>query len=338
MRSVLHGVLAAALALPPSGARAAVAAASGAVSRDVQSLYESCLQQLDAGQSAQAASCLQDVYAGLVNIEKQPRTDLYYVLADAVAASQAAAASEPRTLCIARKLILDYQSREKVATFFRFRKKVQRMSAAVSKALAEAGLTEEQCAAQPATPGEGAEAPSAAPVDRAPLDPSAPIDAVPQPIDAGEPAADAEPARPDAPGDAPAALGARPRAGPAPRPAIQAAAPRSTRKLQLTAKTDLMDAGFATTIVSVSVVGLGGALWAAKVECDARVGSESPCPSPVPQGVRDAGLALMSIGMAGAFVGLAMRWADQRRQRKLRQAPVPVASPSTVGVVWRGRF
>jgi hypothetical protein len=135
---------------------------------------------------------------------------------------------------------------------------------------------------------------------------------------------------------------------PKPKPEVTAApkmvvakatAPRTTRKLGLTAKTDLMDAGFATTIASIGVAGLGGAMWAAKIECDAREGQEEgSCPSPVPQGVRDAGLALMSLGAAGVFVGLSLRWADQRRQRRLRQAPMPSMGPTSVGISWRGQF
>lgn len=343
VQQVLHGALVVALALPPAGARAGAAAADGGANRDVQSLYEACLQQLDGGQAVQAASCLQDVYAGLVNIEKSPRTDLYYVLADAVAASQAAAASEPRTLCLAQKLILDFQSRERVATFYRYRRKVAKMATAVAAALAEAGLTEVQCAADTSptstTPGEAVGTPGEGVTPSGdgtttPGEGVTPTDGTTPPGDEGEPADATTPT--DAVKPSPAV---KPATRPVPRPQVgPGTAPRSTRKLQLTAKTDLMDAGFATTIVSVSVVGLGGALWAAKVECDARVGSESPCPSPVPQGVRDAGLALMSIGVAGAFVGLALRWTDQRRQRKLRQAPLPGATPTSVGVVWRGQF
>jgi hypothetical protein len=54
--------------------------------------------------------------------------------------------------------------------------------------------------------------------------------------------------------------------------------------------------------------------------------------------VRDAGLALMSVGAAAVLVGLSLRWADQRRQRKLRTAPTPTVGPGAVGLGWRGQF
>jgi hypothetical protein len=62
------------------------------------------------------------------------------------------------------------------------------------------------------------------------------------------------------------------------------------------------------------------------------------CPNPPPRGVRDAGLALMSVGAAAVLVGLSLRWADQRRQRKLRTAPTPTVGPGAVGLGWRGQF
>lgn len=323
----LHLVVIAALVVAPAQLRAAGAAADTdmTASQDVQSLYESCLRQLDEGAAAAAASCLEDVYFGLVNIDKIARTDLYYVLADAVGASQQAAESDPQALCLARRLIDDWTERERSVPKLRLRPKVKKLNAAVKEAMAAAGVKSEGCVARRS---------EAAPVGRetqAPLEVTAPTAGTEVPTEVPtegtqvptETPKEATPVKPAAP-----------------RPtAVKPAAPRTMRKLGLTAKTDLLDAGFATTLASIGVAGLGGAMWAAKIECDAREGQEmGSCPSPVPQGVRDAGLALMSIGAAGVIVGLSLRWADQRRQRKLRQAPLPSVGPTSVGIGWRGQF
>lgn len=318
----LHGAIAVTLMLTGAGARAE---GEGAASRDVQSRYEGCLQQLDAGAAAAATACLEEVYSGLIEIDRTPRTDLYYVLADVVAASQAAAETEPRMLCVAQRLLDDWVVRERQVPQLRLRGKVKKMAAAVAKGLEEAGLSAEGCATSEAKPVERVSEPVAV---ATPTEPATEREA---PADGG--------ATPAIEGEKPADAATKPAARPIIKPKVGAGGtPRSTRKLRLTARTDLMDAGFAVTIASVGVAGLGGALWAAKIECDARSASERPCPSPVPQEVRDAGLALMSIGAAGVFVGLALRWTDQRQQRKLRNAPTATASPTSVGVVWRGQF
>ncbi len=126
--------------------------------------------------------------------------------------------------------------------------------------------------------------------------------------------------------------------GPAPVKSKVATKRASVRQLGLTAKTDLMDAGFVTTIAGAGTLGLGGALWAYALECADAGNDKMRCPDAPPRGVRDAGLALMSFGAAAVFVGLTLRWVDQRRQRKLRKAPVPMAGPGVVGMTWQGQF
>lgn len=322
----LHLALIVGLAGPPAELRAASTADADttAATQDVQTLYESCLRQLDEGAAAAAANCLEDVYGGLVAIDRIARTDLYYVLADAVTASTAAAASDPQALCLAHRLIVDWTERERSVPKLRLRGKVKKMAAEVKKAMDAAGVQPEQCVMrrlEVATSGET-------------TGPSEVTEPTP-----GETPVDGTEAKPEE--------GAEPKPAevkPAPvkpvvKPVPKKTTPRTMRKLGLTAKTDLMDAGFATTIASIGVAGLGGAMWAAKIECDAREGrGEGSCPSPVPDGVRDAGLALMSIGAAGVFVGLSLRWADQRRQRRLRQAPMPSMGPTSLGISWRGEF
>jgi len=320
----LHLALIVGLAGPPAELRAASVTAdvdAAAATQDVQTLYESCLRQLDEGAAAAAANCLEDVYGGLVAIDRIARTDLYYVLADAVSASQIAAASDPQALCLGQRLIVDWTERERSVPKLQLRRKVKKMAAEVKKAMDDAGVDPAQCVMRrlaEASAGRETQVPIEVPTPTP--GEGTPLDAEPKPEDGTEP-------KP------------KPEVKAVPRPVVKATAPRTTRKLGLTAKTDLMDAGFATTIASIGVAGLGGAMWAAKIECDAREGQEEgSCPSPVPQGVRDAGLALMSIGAAGVFVGLSLRWADQRRQRRLRQAPMPSMGPTSLGISWRGQF
>lgn len=331
----LHLALIVGLAGPPAEARAASTAdADTAVAtQDVQTLYESCLRQLDEGAAAAAANCLEDVYGGLVAIDRIARTDLYYVLADAVAASTTAAASDPQALCLAHRLIVDWTERERSVPKLRLRGKVKKMAAEVEKAMDAAGVQPEQCVTRRLEVAATRE--TQAPASR----PSGPdlievTDPTPgeTPVDGTDPRPeDGAVVKPNEVKPAPVK--------PVVRPVAKPTTPRTMRKLGLTAKTDLMDAGFATTIASIGVAGLGGAMWAAKIECDAREGQdEGSCPTAVPQGVRDAGLALMSLGAAGVFVGLSLRWADQRRQRRLRQAPMPSMGPTSLGISWRGEF
>jgi hypothetical protein len=296
-------------------------------SQDLQVVYEGCLRQLDDGETTQAAGCLERVYGGLVVIDPIARTDLYYVLADLVGAHRAAASTEPRWLCRARDLVNDYVTRERRAPVVRFRGKVRAMTRGLDKAIREADAQtgRDICLDLPGTTVGG---------------PS--IDATPTPGAATAPPI-TDSATPLVPGPDPSEPAAAitaptPTVDPAAKPAI--AAKRSpVRRLELTAQTDLMDAGFATTLISVGVAGLGGALWAASIECKARHLTESRCdPDPLPEGIRDAGLALMSVGAAGVVVGLALRWVDQRRQRKLRKTPLPLVGTTTVGLEWRMRF
>ena len=315
----LHLALIVGLAGPPAEVRAAntaVEADTAAATQDVQTLYESCLRQLDEGAAAAAANCLEDVYGGLVAIDRIARTDLYYVLADAVSASTIAAASDPQALCLAQRLIVDWTERERSVPKLRLRGKVKKMAAEVKKAMDAAGVDPALCVMRRLEVTGTDEAPGPTEVSE-PTPGETPTEVEPRPVDGAEP----KPAEVQ------------------PKPVVKPTTPRTMRKLGLTAKTDLMDAGFATTIASIGVAGLGGAMWAAKIECDAREGrGEGSCPSPVPQGVRDAGLALMSLGAAGVFVGLSLRWADQRRQRRLRQAPMPSMGPTSLGISWRGEF
>ncbi len=321
---LLHLGLIAGLAVRPAPVRAATTDVAAPASQDVQSLYESCLRKLDEGAAAVAANCLEDVYGGLVAIDTIARTDLYYVLADAVAASQAAAQTDPQALCLAHRLLADWAVRERSVPKLRLRGKVKKLAAQVKEAMTAARVDPNACETV-----RLAEAPAGRET-QAPLDVTAPTPGAEEPKEA-EPTPGV--GTPTEPTPTPTEVKA------VPGPVVKPTAPRATRKLGLTAKTDLMDAGFMTTITSIGVAGLGGAMWAAKIECDAREGQEEgSCPSPVPQGVRDAGLALMSIGAAGVFVGLALRWADQRRQRKLRQAPLPSVGPTSVGLSWRAQF
>jgi len=298
------------VARPAAAAEAAAEAAAGQVG-DVQGLYEGCLRQLDAGEMQTAADCLQRVYNGLVAIDPIARTDLYYVLVDAVTARRRMAADDPRQLCVAKELSDDYAERERRSPT-RFGIKVRRLVKAVDKELAQARAQagRDVCEDGPAT---GAEASPVATTTETGTEPGV-----------AEPKA-VTPAKPVASKPVAVTPGA-------------AAKRASVRQLGLTAKTDLMDAGFVTTIAGAGTLGLGGALWAYALECADAGDDKMRCPDAPPRGVRDAGLALMSVGAAAVVVGLTLRWVDQRRQRKLRKAPVPMAGPGTVGVVWQGRF
>ena len=306
-RIMSYFCLAATLAGRPASAAVAPGAAQGG---DVQGLYEGCLRQLDAGELEAAADCLQRVYNDLVAIDPIARTDLYFVLVDAVTARQRLAASDPQQLCVAEELSHDYVERERRSPT-RFRMKVRRLAKTVDKELArvreQAGrdVCVDEVVSEPVVPTErAAEAPTA-------VTGPEPVVTVPELKGPG---------------------------GPAPVKPKVAVKRASVRQLGLTAKTDLMDAGFVTTIAGAGTLGLGGALWAYALECaDAGI-DKTRCPDAPPRGVRDAGLALMSFGAAAVFVGLTLRWVDQRRQRKLRKAPVPMAGQGTVGVIWQGQF
>lgn len=287
----------------------------------LQKVYEGCLRELDEGETIRAAGCLERVYSGLLVIDTIARTDLYYVLADLVGAHQAAATSEPRWLCRARDLVADYVSRERRAPVVRFRGKVRAMAKTLDRAIlaARTQTGRDICLDPPAlasTETDAAPAPLEAPAATPGIDPVAP----------DEPRSDPTAPREESP-------------APTPTPGPTAVKRGSVRQLELTAKTDLMDAGFATTLISVGVAGFGGALWAASIECKARHLTDSRCdPDPLPDAVRDAGLVLMSVGAAGVVVGLALRWVDQRRQRKLQKAPLPLVGARSVGLAWQMRF
>jgi hypothetical protein len=304
--------LAGTLVARPAAAAAEVAA--GQVG-DVQGLYEGCLRQLDAGEMQTAADCLQRVYNGLVAIDPIARTDLYYVLVDAVTARRRMAADDPRQLCVANELSDDYAERERRSPT-RFGIKVRRLVKIVDKELAQASAAagRDVCDDEPA-PVTGPRVEDATPATT--TEPGTePVVAEPKPVTPAKPVA-----------SKPVAV--------KPGAAVKRA---SVRQLGLTAKTDLMDAGFVTTLAGAGTLGLGGALWAYALECADAGNDKMRCPDAPPRGVRDAGLALMSFGAAAVVVGLTLRWVDQRRQRKLRKAPVPMAGPGTVGVVWQGRF
>ncbi|MEZ4452176.1 MAG: hypothetical protein R3B09_22110 [Nannocystaceae bacterium] len=315
--------------------RARAGAAADAARADIQVRYEGCLADLDAGRHADAAACLGRVYHDLIAIDPNTRADLYYVLADAVTARTAAAAEDPIHLCEAKVLVDDYLERERETQLLRFRRKVLALQRSLEDGLAEARAktSRDPCSAprrpialrgwidaagaasatnpDPATPQAPTNADPSAPAD---ADPSAPADADPSaPTDAAPP--DAAPARPT-PSSAPKPI----------RPASSATR-SSPRKLGLEASTALMDAGFIITIAGGGVTGLGAALYAADLEC-----SEGPprCPEPTSPGVRHAGLALMSIGAAALFTGIVLRWADQRRLRRLRTRVGSAAAPISI--------
>jgi hypothetical protein len=257
------------------------------------------------------------VYNDLVAIDPVARTDLYYVLVDAVTARQRLAASDPQQLCVAEELSNDYVERERRSPT-RFRMKVRRLAKTVDEELARAREQAGRDFCVEAVVSEVVAEP-VVPIDRtseAPIAVTGPEPVVTVP----------ELGSPGSPGDPALAK---------PKVAVKRA---SVRQLGLTAKTDLMDAGFVTTIAGAGTLGLGGALWAYALECADAGTDKTRCPDAPPRGVRDAGLALMSFGAAAVFVGLTLRWVDQRRQRKLRKAPVPMAGQGTVGVIWQGQF
>ncbi len=313
-RVMSYFCLAAILAGRPASAAVEPGAAQAG---DVQGLYEGCLRQLDAGELEAAADCLQRVYNDLVAIDPIARTDLYYVLVDAVTARQRMAADDPQQLCVAKELSDDYAERERRSPT-RFRMKVRRLAKTVDKELAQARAQAGRDLCDEPEPATGAGLEDPAEATTAGTEPAV----EPMPAATSEPAATSKPVAVKPGAVKPGAAAKR----------------ASVRQLGLTAKTDLMDAGFVTTIAGAGTLGLGGALWAYALECADAGTDKTRCPDAPPRGVRDAGLALMSFGAAAVFVGLTLRWVDQRRQRKLRKAPVPMAGQGTVGLSWQGQF
>lgn len=312
----------AALALVGAPERARAGAAATEASRaDLQSRYERCLTDLDAGRHADAALCLGRVYNDLVAIDPNTRADLYYVLADAVTARTAAAADDPTHLCEAKVLVDDYLERERETQLLRFRRKVVALRSNIERALADARSSGvDPCAApRPITAPHGWIDASAA--DKAPA---------PRPEEA--PDEDAPPTDPEVePTTDPTPIRENPTPGPAsgtPKPIPSASAARATpRRLGTAASTALMDAGFIITLSGGGLTGVGAALYAVDREC-----SEGPpaCAKATTPAVRHAGLALMSVGAAALFVGLILRWADQRRFRRLRPRVGAAATPISI--------
>lgn len=313
------------LALLLASGRAAADAApepAAKLSRaQIQSLHETCQRQIDEGRAVEAAQCLERVYQGLTAMESSATVDLYYVLADAVAALQAAAAVDPRDLCRADVLLKDYRGRGRRLAVRRYDARVSAMYKAVGEALeqARASAGRDICS-EPAS-----EAPTGEP---------AAGDAAAEPTEA----AASEPA---APGEAKVAerptkstdVSTKPRT---PAPAMKRTTPRRELFQPRLPYTALLDASFGVTLAGVAGAGVGAALYIYGLEC-----KEGPprCNEAAPTGVRDAGLVLMSAGAATMIVGFGLRFADHRAARKaLRALPRPAAAPTAVALTWQGRF
>lgn len=276
----------------PAQARATVAASADGARADVQARYEGCLADLDAGLHASAAECLGEVYRDLVAIDPNTRADLYYVLADAVTARKAAAAADPIHLCRAKDLVDDYLERERETNLLRFKRKVVALQGELGDAVAgaRAAAGRDVCEAPPPV---SEPTPSEAPAEGEAASGEAATGAAPKPATATK----------------------SPKTTTKPKVEASASPARSRRRLGLEASTSLMDTGFITTIIGGGVTGLGAALYTAQRECAA---GPPVCPEATPAAVRHAGLALMSIGGAALFVGIVLRWADQRRLRRLK--------------------
>ncbi len=305
-----------------SGRAGAVAAPEPAarLSRaQIQALHESCQRQIDEGRAVEAAQCLERVYQGLIAMESSATVDLYYVLADAVAALQAAAAVDPRDLCRADVLLKDYRGRSRRLAVRRYDARVSAMHKAVGEGLEQARATagRDICGEPPA------EAAGAAAGDAA----AEPAGAV----EAGEATGTGE-ARVDGPVKS-TDVSTKPRTM---APAMKRTTPRRELFQPRLPYTALLDASFGVTLAGVAGAGVGAALYIYGLEC-----KEGPprCSEAAPTGVRDAGLVLMSAGAATMIVGFGLRFADHRAARKaLRALPRPAAAPTAVALTWQGRF
>ncbi len=306
-------------------AQAAEPTAANKPSREqIQQLHESCQRQIDEDRAVEAAQCLERVYAGLVALDASATVDLYYVLADAVAALQAAGEADPRELCRADALLQDYRGRKARIGVRRHDGKVANLHKNVKAALQQArGPTQRDVCAEEAP--TSVEAP-ATPETREPGEAPTEVPA------SGEPPASAG----DEPGAATPTSAA---AAPPPPPSRKAAGRRTTPRRQLFQRlpyTAMLDASFGVTLAGVTGTGIGAALYIYGLEC-----KEGPprCSDPAPVGVRDAGLVMMSAGAATMIVGFGLRFADHRAARKaLRALPRPAASPTAMGLSWAGRF
>ncbi len=271
----------------------------------LQQRHAQCQEQLDVGLVSDAATCLESVYRGLVLRNSQVTNSVYYVLADAVAAFEATAS--PRNLCRAQVLVTDYLARKPRVTARRFGKSVEALRDQIAAALRTA---------QDATGSDPCTTPPPAPVAREA--------STPPPIEAELETTD------------------EPNVTPVPQPAevrppvpVKRTTPRRELVLGLP-HTALLDASFGVTMAGVASAGFGTALYIYGLEC-----KDGPprCSTPAPTGVRDAGLAFITAGVATMIIGFGLRFADHRAVRKtLRKLPQPAASPNSVGVVWGQRF
>lgn len=291
--------------------------ASKPTREQIQQLHERCQQQIDEDRAVEAAQCLERVYAGLVALDSAATVDLYYVLADAVSVLQATAAGDPRDLCRADQLLVDYRKRTRRLSARRYDAKVGGMHKTVVAALeqARAAAQRDVCAEEAPASGPAVATPAVA-------EPDAPADA------------------PDETGAAPEPTPATPRVtgkltakGPVP---IVRTSPRRRLFQPRLPYTALLDASFGVTLAGVAGAGVGAALYIYGLECE-----DGPprCSDPAPQGVRDAGLVLMSAGAATMIVGFGLRFADHRAARKaLRSLPQPAVGPTSAGLTWRRQF
>lgn len=303
----------------PGRARAEDAAASEAgpakpTREQIQRLHDTCQRHIDEERAVEAGQCLEEVYAGLVAMDPAATVDLYYVLSDAVAALQAAATVDPRDLCRAEVLLLDYRGRRRSFAARRQDAKVAKLVQQNAGLLAEARRVAQRdvCVAEPVSAGAG-EVSEAGEVGEATSEATGEVSAAVQPTTAA------------------------PVQRAAPRPAaMKRATPRRELFQPRLPYTALLDASFGVTLAGVAGAGVGTAMYIYGLEC-----REGPprCSSVAPQGVRDAGLVFMGAGAVTMIVGFGLRFADHRAARKaLRALPRASGGVSGGGVVWSGRF
>lgn len=303
----------------PGRARAEDAAAGEAgpakpTREQIQRLHDTCQRHIDEERAVEAGQCLEEVYAGLVAMDPAATVDLYYVLSDAVAALQAAATVDPRDLCRAEVLLLDYRGRRRSFAARRQDAKVAKLMQQNAGLLAEARRVAQRdvCVAEPVSAGAG-EVSEAGEVGEATSEATGEVSAAVQPTTTA------------------------PVQRAAPRPAaMKRATPRRELFQPRLPYTALLDASFGVTLAGVAGAGVGTAMYIYGLEC-----REGPprCSSVAPQGVRDAGLVFMGAGAVTMIVGFGLRFADHRAARKaLRALPRASGGVSGGGVVWSGRF
>lgn len=303
----------------PGRARAEDAAAGEAgpakpTREQIQRLHDTCQRHIDEERAVEAGQCLEEVYAGLVAMDPAATVDLYYVLSDAVAALQAAATVDPRDLCRAEVLLLDYRGRRRSFAARRQDAKVAKLMQQNAGLLAEARRVAQRdvCVAEPVSAGAG-EVSEAGEVGEATSEAAGEVSAAVQPTTTA------------------------PVQRAAPRPAaMKRATPRRELFQPRLPYTALLDASFGVTLAGVAGAGVGTAMYIYGLEC-----KEGPprCASVAPQGVRDAGLVFMGAGAVTMIVGFGLRFADHRAARKaLRALPRASGGVSGGGVVWSGRF